>query len=216
MTAGAGLRLRLWNLLYERGWDVRRWPHAATGPGILKDLLARRGITTVLDVGANEGQYATLLRRVGFTGRIISYEPVPDVAAALRTRASADPAWEVVDVALGARSGTLRLNRTVGSDLVSALDPVPFAQRVLGQNAEVVGHVDVPVRRLDEVWPADPDDTVLLKLDTQGYDLEVLKGAERSLEAVDVVQTELSFLPLYRGMPHALEVMEWLADQGFP
>lgn len=209
------VRWAIYEWLTRRGWEVRRWPHPSTGSGILKDLLARHGITTVLDVGANVGQYARALRRIGFQGRIVSYEPLPAAFEQLAREALTDPRWEGHQLALGATTGSVTLHQFSSSDLSSVHEPTPMLGARLGEGARVVNDIVVRVERLDEVFHPAAGERLLLKVDTQGHDLEVVRGATGLLDAVLVAQLELSFIPLYEDVPSALEVMEQMAAAGF-
>ncbi len=179
-------------------------------------LLRSRGITLVLDVGASEGHYATQLRRLGFEGRIVSFEPLSDSFAALEAAAASDPLWECRHLALGSSNGTAEIN-VAGNSTSSSLLGMEDRQLQSAPQAKYGGTEQVEVARLDSIWPelVGDGDRVYLKLDVQGFELEVLKGAEGSLSAVECVQAELSFVPLYEGAPTFLEMIEELGSRGF-
>jgi FkbM family methyltransferase len=179
-------------------------------------LLRSRGITLVLDVGASEGNYATQLRRLGFTSRIVSFEPLSDAFAALEAATAGDPLWECRHLALGSSDGTAEIN-VAGNSTSSSLLGMEDRQLKSAPQAKYVGTEPVAVSRLDSIWPelVGDQDRVYLKLDVQGFELEVLKGAEVSLSYVDCLQAELSFVPLYEGAPTFLEMIEELRSRGF-
>ncbi len=183
----------------------------------LAEVLERAGIDCVLDVGAHLGQFGELLRRVGYEGRIMSFEPVLPVFAALTKAAAADEHWETHRLALGAEDGTAELNVPRATDFASFLLPNAYSVAEFDGHTEVERTEQVPVRRLDgivdEYAPAGA--RLFLKLDTQGWDLEVLKGAKQTLERVAALQVELSFQPVYDGSPSAGEVRRYLAERGF-
>jgi len=185
----------------------------------LRALFARRRIDAVLDVGANRGQYARFLRyEVGYAGRIWSFEPNPDLQPALRARAAHDGRWTVLPYALSSASGTLRLNIMARSELSSVLAPDASHTAVCADSNVVTRTAEVPARTLDslldgELRSLDAASTYL-KLDTQGHDLEVLAGASRLLAACPALQTELSFVPLYAGMPEWRGAVDFLQRHG--
>jgi FkbM family methyltransferase len=115
-------------------------------------ILEHHGITVVLDVGANVGQYATRLRQGGWAGRIVSFEPLPTARVALEQAAASDPLWDVAPpMALGASAGTATLNVSPESDMSSTLPFLPEMADLL-DSAAYTGTVTVPLARLDEVF----------------------------------------------------------------
>ena len=180
------------------------------------DRLLRRAPDALLDVGANEGQFAQAFRRRGFEGRIVSFEPVPATFARLEAAAREDPAWEVRNQALGAEPGRLPMhvaNHDASSSLLAPADRMgDFADFL-----DFEDQVEVEVQRLDAVFDevCQPGDRVAMKVDTQGYESAVLEGAEGVLDRIDAVTLELSFVPLYQGEPPAEAVMAWMRERGF-
>jgi FkbM family methyltransferase len=180
----------------------------------LRGLFAKKAIDTVVDVGANEGQFATLLRhQVGFQGRIISFEPNPRVAERLLERSKDDKLWTVVNCALGREPRVMSLNLTKESVFTSFLTPMP---EILDRGGEIVEQAEVRVSTLDAELPQDvcPSRT-FLKLDTQGFDLEVLAGASNVVSSVPLLQVEISFLPIYEGMPSFRDALAKFESLGF-
>ena len=181
----------------------------------------RLEIGCVLDVGANRGQYRDFLRdSVGYTGRIISFEPIVDLATSLCGRAAAeDPQWQVHAHALGAIEEQRDLHVMRGTSYSSFFQPTEIAVKGRIGSKNVVERLErVTVRRLDDVVA---DGLVLgpggvwLKVDTQGWDLEVLRGAPRTLLSISALQIELSVIPIYQGMPDYLTVLPELRRLGF-
>lgn len=181
-------------------------------------LLAMYGVDCVLDVGANRGQYGLALRRAGYTGHIVSFEPVADVFDELRATAARDGRWTAYPYALGREDGTTTINVVPGT-LSSVLAPTRFGRKRYARLREPVTS-EVPLHRLetilDDVLPA-PAGTLrpYLKLDTQGYDLEVFAGLGDRVEDVVAMQAELSLLQIYEGMPDLAEALEAYREAGF-
>ena len=177
-------------------------------------------IECVLDVGANLGQFGDFVRRkLAFGGTIHSFEPVEQLAQKLRRKSSQDIAWTIHQMALGSRQEEIDINVTESPGLSSFLSPTSAAVKDLWNHSAIVERqrvaidtLDNFVRRLDGgVLPG----STFLKIDTQGYDLEVLKGAGRTLEQVRAVQLEASVRPIYEGMPGFREVLDYLMSRGF-
>jgi FkbM family methyltransferase len=193
------------------GWELKALPIHR-----LVQLTRTENISCVLDVGANVGQFATQLRRAGFGGRIVSFEPVPACFRALQSACSADPLWQGHQLALGEVDGTTPINVSVASVFSSILATKSEA-KVYDAGSQQLETITIDVRRLDGLATTlalDPART-LLKIDTQGFDLSVLKGAGEMLHRFAAVQTELSFHPIYVGQPSVTEVHSLLVSEGF-
>ena len=182
-------------------------------------VLRRLGINVVLDVGANRGQYGRALRAVGYTGRIVSFEPVPGSADVLAERAADDPDWQVHRCALGAEEATLDIHVGKGQGRLSSLLPASDFGREWNPRIDTSTTTAVPVRRLDglldEVLEGVADPRIYLKLDTQGFDLEAFAGAGDRIADVLAMQSEVSLVPLYEGMPHVTEQLATYERAGF-
>ena len=186
----------------------------------LRELLARLEIDCVLDVGANAGQYHDFLRdRVLYDGTIVSFEPLSRHVEALRARSRSDRNWHVEGYALGSKQGSLEINVMVSDQFSSFLEPDhdrvgDYAGLNVADHAETVA-----VRTLDGVLPALQErigfKRPYLKIDTQGFDIEVLRGAADSLPAMRALQTEASVRSIYKGMPGYTEIIHYLDDRGF-
>ena len=182
----------------------------------LREIFASYAIDTVIDVGANEGQFAEFLRAdVGYGGKIESFEPVPAQARKLRVKAEADGNWSVHPRALGAAAGKSPFNVMRNSLFSTFLEPVPVNDGALNRMNTVSERIEVAVSTLDAEFAGRDLRHAYLKLDTQGYDLEVLKGATASIAQIPAVQTELSFQPIYGGMPGYAESLAAFERNGF-
>jgi FkbM family methyltransferase len=174
------------------------------------------GINLVLDVGANDGPYATNLRKDGYKGRIWSYEPLHKTFADLAKAAASDDLWRTINCGCGAGAGTAVINVAKNS-YSSSLLPMLEAHSVNAPYAEYVSRETVSVCSLDDsVMPSlKPEDKVWLKVDTQGYEAEVFKGATRLLPHVRALECELSLVPLYEGQLLIDELITMIYRMGF-
>lgn len=180
-------------------------------------LLRMYRVNCVIDVGAHKGQYATGLREAGYAGRIVSFEPVPHAFERLRRAAAGDPNWSVHQVALGREDGRTEMNVVPGT-LSSLRDATEFgagryprlqeAERVTVQVRRLDGLLDELVAGLDDPRP-------YLKMDTQGFDLDVFAGAgERTADFVGM-QSEVALMRIYEGTPRMCEALEVYEAAGF-
>lgn len=174
--------------------------------GHLRKLFEQFGVDCVLDVGANDGGYARFLRlEVGYTGLLLSFEPVSRLVAACRAAAANDPTWHILDYAIGSENTEAEINVAVYSQLSSLLPAADLLPEKMSPLMTTSHKETVKVRRLDSLLP-DLQRTYgyqrpYLKVDTQGFDLAVLEGTGDLVETMVAAQTELSFRPIYKGMP---------------
>jgi FkbM family methyltransferase len=180
-------------------------------------MLRELNVNCVLDVGANEGQYGQRLREAGYAGRIVSFEPLEVHVAPLRERAAADHDWKVFACALGDSDGEADINVAPGK--VSSLLPSSEFGRDWSDNLRDTHPETISIRRLDglldEATEGIQDPRIYLKLDTQGYDLPAFAGAGQRIQEVVGMQSEVSCVPIYEGMPRMHEQIPVYESQGF-
>jgi FkbM family methyltransferase len=191
------------------GYDLRRIGFSRD----LMDFIRVRDIETVLDVGANVGQFGESLRAKGYRGKIISFEPIPSVFKTLAVKASADSNWQANNFALGARAGTATIN-VAEMSVFSSILPFTGAAARHNRQASVAGRETIEVRTLDDIYPSERGN-VLLKIDTQGYEKPVLEGGRSVLPMLKGVLMELPIIHLYEGTWQFHQAIEFMADAGF-
>ncbi len=215
------LQFQVRNLLRRRGFEVVRTglPEANVLGLHLDRLFGRLGVNVVLDVGAGGGDFGLLLRRNGYTGRIASFEPVSDSFERLASRSATDPGWEAFRMALGSEDGSAEINVSEQRVFSSFRERSRYSADEIGGSAAVVRTETVPVQRLDGItglaFGAVAEPRVYLKMDTQGWDLEVLAGASGCLERIQAFQSEVAMHPLYDGMPALHESLSRFQELGF-
>lgn len=198
------------------GYEVRRSDSRAR-PGYFRQrIFESAGIRSLIDVGANEGQYGSEIREGGFGGRILSFEPLPDAFARLRTRAQGDPNWMCVQTAVGDAKETVRFNVS-GNSQSSSILPIKDAHTRSAPETAYVSVMDTPIDTLDAlagdfVREGEP---LCLKIDVQGYEMRVLRGGSRVVRAAELLELELSLVPLYEGQELYREMMDYLDGLGF-
>lgn len=180
-------------------------------------LMQDRKINLVFDIGANTGQYGDFLRqKVGYKGRIVSFEPLRDAFAGLKETVGSDPLWRCENFALGDKNESATINISANSYSSSLLQA---SKRTLEIEPAIgyVGTQKVSVRRLDEIFGkyARSGDRVYLKIDTQGYELNVLNGALAILDRIELIQLETAFFETYHGATLVGDMIRFLDDIGY-
>ena len=194
-----------------------RWPKFSVTSYRLVTRLAAQGVRprTVIDVGANVGQFAVAAAKLFPQAAVHAFEPVPETADRLRANVRSLDRVTVYPLALGPRAARadIRVNRHSHS---SSLLPLAALHRKAFPDAEELGRIEVEVSTLDHVLGGlDLAPPVLLKLDVQGYELAVLGGGREVLTRTDHVVLECSFEPLYEGEPRFTELLVAMRESGF-
>lgn len=194
------------------GYDIRRIDsHFPKRPS---DFIRSRNIDLVVDVGANVGQYASRLRSDGYAGWIVSVEPVSIAYTALAARAAGDARWKTMNLAFGEKEGLAEINVSEASVFSSIRHQLPAAA-AFNSEARVICRESVRVARLDEIFPELPKGRAFLKIDTQGYEQQVLMGASECLSQILGVQMELPIVHLYEGTWQFHEAIAYMCERGF-
>ena len=177
-------------------------------------------IDCIIDVGANSGQYYNFLRKdIKYKGLVISFEPDPESYEVINKNSQNDPFWIVEKYALGNKEAELEFNIMEGSVFNSFLQPDNSETSVFDKSNSIKKIIVVPVKRLDTLFSNYKNkydfNNVFLKLDTQGFDLEVFEGTSNILEYIKGVQTEVSFMPLYKNAPTFEKSLKVFRENGF-
>ena len=174
----------------------------------------------IVDVGANVGQYGTFLRqRCDYTEHIVSFEPIPELADQCRRAAAGDRFWRVERTALGARSGMATFNVMASDTFSSFLAPDAHQPDSFESSNRVARTITVQVATLDEILGGLLTQTratrAFLKLDTQGFDMQVIAGARAVIDHFVGIQTEIEVTRLYEGAPSMDRTIETLRELDF-
>ncbi len=185
----------------------------------LSNVLSREKVNLIIDVGANVGQYARSLRLHGYAGKIESFEPLRDAYEELRSQSNLDPNWRSYRLALGSENRIATMRRYAASEFSSMLAVNAFARERFKWRTESGGSEDVQMTTLSDLWPEITkfvdDPRALLKLDTQGFDLEVLAGTGGALDDIVAIQAEISLKSIYQGAPRYLDALAEFERHGF-
>lgn len=188
------------SVINNNGYDIVRFQPGSSFLAGRKKLMCSYGVNIVLDVGANSGQYARELRNTGYKERIISFEPLSSAYAQLVDNRKSDASWEVFNLALGDSDGKAVINIAGNSYSSSILEMLP-AHLKSAPASGYVGQEQVKIAKLDSIFGSLhlEGKSIYLKIDTQGFEESVLRGAENSLQFINTIQLEMSLLPLYHG-----------------
>jgi FkbM family methyltransferase len=205
------------NILRKVGFEVRHFMPSPSPAAELVASLHKFDIDLVLDVGANSGQFASDIRRGGYTGKIVSFEPLSEAHSKLSKASDGDAKWNAYPrCALGDHDGEVEIN-IAGNSYSSSILPMLESHRSAAPESAYQGKEIVPIKTLDAVAGKYLKDSraAFLKIDTQGFEWQVLNGARDTLPDIKGILVELSLLPLYGGQHLWREVIERLEAEGF-
>jgi FkbM family methyltransferase len=217
MNVSRMLFQNLKNLLLRNGIKVQRVNAYSDSGRQLSLSIISQNIDTVIDIGANIGQFAQDIRRNGYSKKIISYEPLMEAHQRLSALAKTDTNWIVAPrMAIGERDGELEIN--VSKNLVSSsILPMLASHSTIEEESVYVKKEEVPIARLEN-GIADfvlNSKRIFIKIDTQGYEWQVLSGIGSLWEKVAGITCEMSLVPLYDGQKSWLEIISFMETKGF-
>jgi FkbM family methyltransferase len=199
------------------GWDLVYFAGQHTLRSHLIKVINEYEVDSIIDVGANEGQFGLHMRSLGFRGKIYSFEPVNTAYKKLVRTSISDKNWQTFNFALGSKSGETLINVSSSSDFSSILEVNDYA-RERWERSQTTHQQTTEVNTLDNLASEgvfEGSGNMLLKMDTQGYDLEVFKGALSLLRHIRCMVSELSLIPIYEDMPSYLDSLSVFESNGF-
>lgn len=181
-----------------------------------EDFFNHLNLDTVIDIGAHKGGFAEKVLSYGFSGEILSFEPVSTNFKLLIEKAKEYPSWKTYNLALGSESGHAEINISQNTHSSSML-PVLESHLEAASDAQYIGKESVEVSTLDAFFNELPmnEKRILLKIDTQGYERNVLQGGNDFLDKVLAVQLEVSLIPLYKDSWLLKDVISFFEGRGF-
>lgn len=189
----------IFNLL---GLEVMKWSPNLALDILVKDLIKRHEIDLILDVGANNGQFGIMLREIGYKGKIISFEPTQSAYEKLLSASANDSNWSCINSAAGMKAEKKEINVYSSTLLSSFYKPssygaVAFKNEIGKVTTEIVDVVTLN----DVLMNLEGYKNIFLKMDTQGHDLSVFKGANLNYKKIKLLLSEVSMCQIYDGMP---------------
>ena len=215
MPALGEIAWKIRRLLHRLGVDVVPFGHSRHPIARRQHLFRQYQIDTVIDVGANGGQYGQFLRRIGYQGRIVSYEPLSSAFASLQVAAAGDPSWETHNLGIGKAEGSATLNVSDNSESSSLLRMLPSHLQSFPESRYIATET-ITLTTLEKALADIPTSArIFVKIDTQGYELPVIEGAGDSLKRVSGVQLEMSIVSLYEGETLMADMVNHMDRRGF-
>jgi FkbM family methyltransferase len=199
------------------GLEISRYRPSNSANAQLNSALSHLDIDLIFDVGANQGQFAMGIREYGYVGRIVSFEPLTEARFTLKELSDKDSAWTMHEqCAIGDNDGRIDINIS-GNSVSSSVLPMLDSHSAAAENSGYVAAESVPIFKLDSVAGQymKKDDNLFLKIDTQGYEWQVLDGATDTLALAKGVLCELSLVPLYEGQRLWRDIVDRLEHEGF-
>ncbi len=201
------------------GLDLVRWRSPDTQRSITFPCtrwLANYDLRTILDIGANEGDFAKTMSERHPTATIYSFEPLAGPFSALQAKTSGVSRCKAFNFALGDADAEVEIHRSAYSPSSSILPMTNLHREAFPISAEDGGTERIQIRRLDDLArELDLKDALLVKVDVQGFEANVIRGGCQTLSRAEVLIVETSFQTLYQGQPLFDDVYQMLKSLGF-
>jgi FkbM family methyltransferase len=182
----------------------------STAPGLIHPVPK-----TVLDIGANVGQFAEEILRVFPSARVLSFEPIPECFKRLEDLALVNPNFKPFNFALSDRKDTRKFYVSRFRDS-SSLNPMKEQHLEAWPHTETEREITVPTFTLDE-WASgqELERPIFAKFDVQGHEMMALRGGRKTVSMCQRVMIEINFAPLYEGQPTFEELYSEMKGMGF-
>ena len=205
------------HFLNKYGYECIRKKKNPTLKSHLFNLIDQYLIDIVIDVGANHGQFGNLLRSIGYKGEILSFEPTKKSFEILSEASSRDDRWKIYPLGLGDKKISEKINIFESSDFNSLLQPNDMGKATFKNKLKKLHSESINIETLNRILAphALKGRRIFLKMDTQGYDLNVFKGASKYYSNIACLLTEISLQPIYQKMPDYHETLSFYESKGF-
>jgi FkbM family methyltransferase len=200
--------------LKKRGFYITQYPDEDMSRRL--KIISTNHIDVVFDIGANIGQYARKMREYGYNKKIISFEPLNSAFEQLKIVAKNDHNWILNNYALGDDDVKSVINISDNSYSSSILNILP-AHLDSAPQSKYIAKEEIEIKKLDTIFDSfcSKGENVMIKIDTQGYEKNVIDGATQSLDRIKVIQLEMSILPLYENEMLYIDMIHYLDKKGF-
>jgi FkbM family methyltransferase len=204
-------------ILQRFGLELRNFSVEKSENARFLTMLSYHQVNTIFDIGANEGQFGSMIRNFGYKGKIISFEPLTHARKRLHKISQNDRLWKVApQSAIGEVNGEIEIHIAGNSESSSVLNMLESHIKA-APNSKYIGSERVPLRTLDTlaIDYTENNSIVFLKIDTQGYEEKVMNGAHKLMKNIVGLQIEISLVPLYEGHSLLDEMLLNLKEKGF-
>jgi|SRR5579872_3866365 len=202
---------KLRKIIQKSGFDLHRYHPKAEKIEYIKNL----NISTVLDVGANTGQFAREVRMILPDAFIYSFEPLSGCFEELNKNMAGDKKFKAFNIALGEVNEEKTMEKNEYSPSSSIL-PLADEHKSLFPHARHVTKEKITVKKLDDIASKlDMKKDILIKVDVQGYEDKVIAGGQSTFSKAKAVLIETSFVELYTGQPLFDDIYEQMKRLGF-
>jgi len=211
------MKKKIKRFLRTLGFDIKKFNPDTNADALFFKMLKQFNINVIFDIGANEGNFGEFMRDVGYKGALVSFEPLSSAYSKLLSKSKNDDNWKVApQMAIGDHDGNITINVSNNSESSSILNMLD-AHTSAEASSVYIGSEEVRISKLDSLYKnyVDSGSRVFLKIDTQGYEDRVLKGAADLLKETMGIQLELSLIPLYKDQKLFDEMILQLKDLGF-
>ena len=204
-------------LFKKLGFDLTRYNPASSQNARILEFFSIYKIDTVLDIGANIGQFAMELRESGYKGRMISFEPLSEAYSHLLINSKKDPNWIIAPrMAIGNEEGKKTINIS-GNSYSSSIFKMTDTHIKGAPDSAYIDSEEIYINKLDNVVEnyLRNGENIFIKIDVQGYESQVLRGASNILSKIKGMQIELSLVPLYENQLLFIGMLEYITNLGF-
>jgi FkbM family methyltransferase len=179
-------------------------------------IMNHHKIDLLFDIGANTGQYGVLMRTLGYTRKIVSFEPLNNAYEELQKVTKNDGNWETYNYALGSENGISTINIS-GNSVSSSILNIKALHVATDPQSGYIGKQEIEVKQLNVIFDSifQEGKNVMLKIDTQGFEKQVLEGATNIINKVSLIQLEMSLVALYDSETLYLDIIDYLDKKGF-
>lgn len=203
-------------LLMKNGIQLKRYPDP--NPDLIRrfKIINYYNIDTLIDIGANIGQYAISMRDIGYRKKIISFEPLKSAFEHLKNASLNDNNWIVINYAIGNQDMKGVINVAGNSQSSSILNMLPMHLNSAPES-KYITQEEIEIKKLDSIFNSfcNKEERVMLKIDTQGYEKNIIDGALESLSKIMIIQLEMSIVPLYENEMLFIDMINYLDNKGF-
>lgn len=203
------------DLLRKQGIQIKRYPDfdIVRRMNLIKDY----NINLLFDIGANAGQYAVQMREFGYRKKIISFEPLKSAFERLQKASLKDDNWLINNYGLGNKNINSCMINVAGNSYSSSILNMLPSHLKCAPESKYIAQEEIEIKKLDSIFHSfhNKADRVMLKIDTQGYEKNVIDGANESLKNIIIIQLEMSILPLYENETLLSEMINYLTNRGF-